>query len=181
MPLTFLAAGHSHDEQRAAAVLPHDAPDQWVRPYRPGPYRVAGAAMLLMLSSYLLFAALVVGLSGELTGAGITLAGAAVVIGFTLRVLRVGIWVSDQGVRQVSLLRTVTVPWEQTASVRTSQQPVRWLGLPRTLQGQAVLVTRADGQVLRPLLTSHNADFLGRGEAFDMAADRVEDWAYPAG
>lgn len=73
------------------------------------------------------------------------------------------------------------MPWERIASVRTSQQPVRWLGLPRTLQGQTVLVTLTDGRTLRPLLTDHNADFLGCGDAFDRAADRVEDWAYPAG
>ena len=165
--------------QQAAAVLPHQTQVQWMRPYRPGPVRVAGAAVILLLSSYLLLASLIVALSGELAGAGIILAAAAVVIALTVRLLRVGIWVSEQGIRQVSLLTTTTVPWDQVASVRTSQQPVRWLGLPRTLQGQAVLITRTDGEVLRPVLTDHNADFLGRPEAFDIAADRVEDWVYP--
>jgi hypothetical protein len=55
---------------------------------------------------------------------------------------------------------------------------VRWLGLPRTVQGQALVVVRArDGQPLRTLLTDHNADFLARPEAFDRAADVIEGWA----
>jgi hypothetical protein len=179
--LTFLTDDSSQTGQHAAAVLPHEAQDEWIRPYRPGPYRIAGAALLLMLVSYLLFAALVVALSGEPVAAGIILAAAVLMLAYALRLVRVGIWVSEHGVRQVSVLKTRTVPWEGIASIRTSQQPVRWLGLPRTLQGQAVLITCTGGEVLRPLLTDHNADFLGRGEAFDMAADRVEDWAYPAG
>jgi hypothetical protein len=63
--------------------------------------------------------------------------------------------------------------------VRTVQQPVRWLGLPRTVQGQALLLERrgrtADGAPL--LMSTHNLDFLGRTEAFDRAADSVEAWA----
>jgi hypothetical protein len=35
---------------------------------------------------------------------------------------------------------------------------------------------RAAGAV-PPLLTTHNADFLGRVTAFDRAADSVEAWA----
>jgi hypothetical protein len=79
----------------------------------------------------------------------------------------------------VAFLRTTTVPWEQVVAVRTAQQPVRWLGLPRTVQGQALTLvrrSRAD-QGLVPLLTTHDADFLTRPEAFDRAADTVEAWA----
>lgn len=181
MPLTFLIGDTGADRRWADAVLSHGGQGQWVRPYRPGPYRVAGGALLLMLASYLLLAALIVGLSGAFTNAGAILVGAATLIVFTLRLLRVGIWLGEPGLRQVALFRTVTVPWEQVASVRTSQQPVRWLGLPRTVQGQTVLVTRAGGEELRPLLTDHNADFLGRRDAFDLAADRVEDWCASVG
>lgn len=179
VPLTFLAADGGHDEHRRAGTARQDTAGPWVRPYRPGPYRVGGGALLLMLASYLLFAALIVAVSGALPAAGVILLGSAAVITLTLRLLRTGIWLSEQGVRQASLFTTVTVPWDQVASVRTSQQPVKWLGMPRTVQGQAVLVTRVDGRELRPLLTDHNADFLGRQEAFDMAADRVECWADP--
>ena len=51
-----------------------------------------------------------------------------------------------------------------------------WLGLPRTVQGQALIVVRLGGEAVPPLLTDSNADFLGRSEAFDRAADTIEAW-----
>jgi hypothetical protein len=45
------------------------------------------------------------------------------------------------------------------------------------VQGQALVVTRRDGQALRVLMTDHCADFLRRGTAFDVAADAIEAWA----
>jgi hypothetical protein len=82
----------------------------------------------------------------------------------------------------VGFFATRTVSWQQVAVVRTVQQPVRWLGLPRTVQGQALLLVRRDrrdrgADEVPPLLTTHSADFLGRAEAFDRAADAVEAWA----
>jgi hypothetical protein len=166
-----------NDEFATGRALPHAAQDRWMRPYRPGPWRVATAALALMLASYLLFAALIMALASGVSGAGAMLGAAVVIIVCTLRLLRTGVWLSGKGVRQVGYLLTVTVPWGKVASVRTAQQPVKVLGLPRTVQGQALIVTRRGGQPLRPLLTDHNADFLGRVEAFDIAADAIESWA----
>jgi hypothetical protein len=42
---------------------------------------------------------------------------------------------------------------------------------------QPLIITSKTGYSLRPQLTDHNADFLGRVEAFDIAADAVEGWA----
>jgi hypothetical protein len=148
-----------------------------MRKYRPGPLRVATAALLLMLAAYLLVASGIVALASGLSGAATWMWVAGLSIVTALRILRVGFWVSGNGVRQVGLFYTVTVPWDKVGRVHTAQQPVKWLGLPRTLQGQALVVTRSNGQQLRPLMTDHNADFLGRTEAFDMAADAVEAWA----
>ncbi|MFF3560338.1 hypothetical protein ACFYXS_09910 [Streptomyces sp. NPDC002574] len=179
MSLPFLAAESGHDEHfaDADAALPHRSEDRWTRPYRPGPWRVAAGALLLVLASYMLFAAVVMGLAGSGSGVTWTAGGAVLVIVVVLRLLHVGFWVSARGVRQVRLLHTVTLPWERVASVRTVQQPVKWLAMPRTVQGQALVVTQASGERLRPLLTDHNADFLGRTEAFDQAADAIEAWA----
>lgn len=180
MPLPFLTAdeGHAGAADASDMPLPHDARERWRRPYRPGPWRVAGGAMLLLLASYLLFSALIIALAGAVPGAAVCAGAAALVIALALRLLRVGMWVCAYGLRQVGLLRTVTLSWGQVAAVRTVQQPVRWLGMPRTVQGQALAVVRAgDGQPLRTLLTDHNADFLARPEAFDRAADVIESWA----
>ncbi|MEU6293357.1 hypothetical protein ACWEDZ_06410 [Streptomyces sp. NPDC005047] len=178
MPLPFLTADRAFDAADDVA-LPYDDRDLWRRPYRPGPWRVGAAAVMLLLASFVLFAAVIIAATGTLSSAGVVFGIAAVVIACALRMLRMGVWVSAHGVRQVSFLSTRTVAWQQVASMRTVQQPVRWLGLPRTVQGQALLLVRQGRSTdpLPPLLTTHNSDFLAREEAFDRAADAVEAWA----
>lgn len=179
MPLSFLTADAEPEAPAAAhSPLPHAARERWRRPYRPGPWRVAAGAVLLLIASYVLLSALIIALAGSSQGAFVCLGAAVLVIASALRLLRVGVWVSAHGLRQVAMFATVTLPWREVAAVRTVQQPVRWLGLPRTVQGQALSVLRApDGQPLRTLLTDHSADFLNRDEAFDRAADVIESWA----
>lgn len=179
VPLPFLTADRV---RRAPAITressPHDTREQWRRPYPPGPWRVAGAALLLLLASYILFSTLIIALADSVAGAFVCLLCGLLVLAGALRLLRVGVWVSAYGVRQVALFGTVTLPWAEVHAVRTVQQPVRWLGLPRTVQGQALGIVRAaDGQPLRALLTDRNADFLGRPPAFERAADVLEAWA----
>ncbi|MDG4856994.1 PH domain-containing protein [Streptomyces sp. T-3] len=176
MPLPFLTADRAFDQATDDVALPHADRDQWRRPYRPGPWRVCAAALLLLLASYMLFATMIIAFAGSTGGAVACAIAASLVIGSSLRLLRVGTWVSSRGLRHVGFFLTRTVPWAQIVTVRTTQQPVRWLGLPRTVQGQALVLVRQDGEPA-PLLTDHNADFLARSEAFERAADTVEAWA----
>jgi len=179
VPLPFLTADRAFDAAADDLALPFDDRDHWRRPYRPGPWRVGTSALLLLLASYVLFAAVIIVLTGTLTAAGVAMGGAMVVIACALRLLRVGTWVSARGVRRVGFFGTRTTRWEQVVAVRTVQQPVRWLGLPRTVQGEALILVRRDRapEDLPPLLTTHGADFLARGAAFDRAADAIEEWA----
>ncbi|MFF8971954.1 hypothetical protein [Streptomyces sp. NPDC014995] len=178
MPLPFLTADRAF-EAADDVPLPFDDRDRWRRPYRPGPWRVGVAALCLLLASYVLFAAVVIALTGTVSEAGAIFGISLLVIACALRLLRMGVWVSARGLRHVAFFRTRTVPWERVVAVRTVQQPVRWLGLPRTVQGQALTLVRRDRAVedSLPLLTTHGADFLARVEAFDRAADSVEAWA----
>ncbi|MFI6934419.1 hypothetical protein [Streptomyces sp. NPDC050287] len=178
MPLPFLTADRAFEAAEDVA-LPFDDRDRWRRPYRPGPWRVGTAAILLLLASYVLFAAVIIALTGSVSEAGVVFGIAAAVIVGALRLLRVGVWVSAQGIRQVGFLRTRTVAWERIVAVRTVQQPVRWLGLPRAVQGQALTLVRRDrgAEDAPALLTTHSADFLARPGSFDRAADAVEAWA----
>ncbi|MDX2528606.1 hypothetical protein PV367_34020 [Streptomyces europaeiscabiei] len=178
MPLPFLTADRAFD-QAVDEALPFEDRDRWRRPYRPGPWRVGAAALLLLLASYVLVAAVVIAVAETPRAGAICFGAALLVIGCALRLLRVGIWVSARGVRQVGFFRTRTASWEASVSVRTVQQPVRWLGLPRSVQGQALLLVRTDHvqEYVTPLMTTHNADFLARTEAFDRAADTIEAWA----
>ncbi|WP_329123821.1 hypothetical protein [Streptomyces sp. NBC_01465] len=177
MPLPFLTADRAFDAAAEDVALPFDDHDQWRRPYRPGPWRVAAAAMLLLLASFILLAATIIAAAGELPGAAVCAGFGFVVIACSLRLLRVGTWVSRHGVRRVGFFSTTTVPWGKTRALRTVQQPVKWLGMPRTVQGQALVLVRQGGDTLPPLLTDHSADFLARAEAFERATDTVEAWS----
>ncbi|RMI33886.1 hypothetical protein [Streptomyces triticirhizae] len=177
MPLTFLSAEHDAQSSPTDGPLPHGQPDHWRRPYRPGPWRVGGAAITLLLAAYLLLSAMIIAMAGPPSGASATAICAALAIAFALRLLRMGIWVSPRGLRRVGLVRTQTLRWREVEAVRTVQQPVKWLGLPRSVQGQALEVLPRRGEPLRPLVTDHSADFLKRADAFERAADVLEAWA----
>ncbi|MEU6822268.1 hypothetical protein ABZ921_16710 [Streptomyces atriruber] len=180
MPLPFLTADRAFDDAADDAALPFDDRDHWRRPYRPGPWRVGAGALLLLLASFVLFAAVIIAFADSLAGAAICAGLAVLIIAGALRLLRMGTWVSAHGLRRVGFLTTQTVEWGQVSAVRTAQQPVRWLGLPRTVQGQALVLVRRDQQsagAQQPLLTDRNADFLARYEAFNRAADAIEVWA----
>ncbi|QKW09529.1 PH domain-containing protein [Streptomyces sp. NA04227] len=179
MPLTFLTADRAFGDARGDDELPHPDPDRWRRPYRPGPWRVGLAASLLLLAAFVLLSTVIIAFAGspaETLACGVL---ALLIIATALRMLRMGTWVGSRGVRRVGMFATRTVSWDQVAAVRTAQQPVRWLGLPRTVQGEALVLQRRSrpDEELRPLMTTHNADFLGRPGAFDRAADRIEAWA----
>ncbi|OON76469.1 hypothetical protein [Streptomyces tsukubensis] len=177
MPLPFLTADRAFDETADDTALPFDDRESWRRPYRPGPWRVGAAAVLLLLASFVLFAAMIIVLAGAYQGAVVCAVVAVVIIAAATRLVRSGAWVCAQGLRRVGFLTTRTFSWSQITSIRTVQQPVRLLGTPRTVQGQAVVVAVKRHDSLGPLLTDHNADFLSRPEAFERAADVLEVWA----
>jgi hypothetical protein len=178
VPLPFLTADRAFETADDLALPYHDR-DRWRRPYRPGPWRVGAAALWLLLASFVLFAAVIIAFTASAAEAAVIFGIALAVIVCALRLLRMGAWVSARGLRHVTFFGTRTTPWEQVASVRTVQQPVRWLGLPRTVQGQALVLVRRDRaeRDAQVLMTTHNADFLARQGSFDRAADTIEAWA----
>ncbi|MDQ1007955.1 hypothetical protein QFZ82_002440 [Streptomyces sp. V4I23] len=177
MPLPFLTADRAFDVQADDVALPFDDHDhdRWRRPYRPGPWRVGAAALLLLFASFVLIAGMIIAFAGALSGAAVCMVLGPAVIVAALRLLRIGTWVSRHGIRRVAFFSTTTVPWNRTTALRTVQQPVRWLGMPRTVQGQALMLEHRGGAQLA-LLTDHDGDFLSRLEAFDRAADSIEAW-----
>lgn len=177
MPLAFLAGDQDASSVELESASAQLAREAWRRPYRPGPWRVAAAAVTLLMAAYVLISAAIIAVAGTPSGAAATLSVGVLAIAFALRLLRMGIWVSSRGLRRVGLLTTQTLRWREIARVHTVQQPVKWLGTPRTVQGQAVEIERRHGEPLRPLVTDHNADFLARPAAFDRAADVLEAWA----
>ncbi len=104
MPLPFLTADRAFDANDQVA-LPFDDHDQWRRPYRPGSWRVGAAALSLLLASFVLLAAVIIAAAGSVGGASATFGVAGLVIVATLRMLRMGTWVSRAGVRRVGFSR----------------------------------------------------------------------------
>ena len=58
VPLPFLTADRAFDTTDDVA-LPYDDRDRWRRPYRPAPWRVGAAAVLLLLASFVLFSSVI--------------------------------------------------------------------------------------------------------------------------
>ncbi|GAA3042285.1 hypothetical protein FHS39_005060 [Streptomyces olivoverticillatus] len=179
MPLPFLTADRDGDNLATAAPLPtedlYESRERRRRPYRPGPWRVGGAALLLLPAAAALLSAVIAVAAGSLPVAGICIAAAAVLIALAARLVRSGIWVSEAGLQQVRLLSATTVAWADVVDVRVVEQPVRRLGL-RRVPGRALVVHRAAGEPLPALVTDQGADFLGRPRAFGTAVDAVADW-----
>ena len=70
MPLPFLTADRAFDQAADDVALPFDDHDRWRRPYRPGPWRVGAAALLLLLASFVLLAAVIIAVAGDAAGRG---------------------------------------------------------------------------------------------------------------
>ena len=95
MSLPFLTADRAFDPTVDDIALPFDDHDRWRRPYRPGPWRVAAAALLLLLASFVLLAAVIIAAAGSGGGGAVTCSVLSVLlIAVSLRLLRVGTWVS---------------------------------------------------------------------------------------
>lgn len=156
---------------------------RWIRPYRPGPWRIAlfllggivffipmfSSLMILLTAEAALLPRLLV--AGSL---GLVAFGTGVIVG---RLFATGVYVNDFGVRILTTSGLVTLPWSEVADLSdaTARAPV--LGVPfLPSTGRAVILTTRDGGPMRTPVTSRGLDFLGRAEAYDAAALALERW-----
>ncbi|MEV4435051.1 hypothetical protein [Streptomyces sp. NPDC049555] len=178
MPLSNLAAAESA-AQEARPSAPEDLYEdrrRWRRPYQPGPLRVGGAALLLLPAAGLMLATLITALAGALIVAAVCLVLATVLVMLAVRLVRAGIWVGAEGLRQQRLLSGTTLPWAEVGDIRVVPQPVRRLGVLGTVEGQALVVHRAQGEPLPVLVADQGTDFLGRPQAFTTAVAATRAW-----
>lgn len=154
---------------------------RWLRPYRPGPLRLAVCLLVVVL---LLFATMVSMLaaygSRSVLELGLrALIAAVVYAGLVWTVFRAymsGVWVKDDGVRVVRPLSTRMWAWRDIADVRSVPGSTRLLGSPVRVGGHVVFLVLSDGSDVETPLTDRSGDFLGRPQAYDMAASAVEGW-----
>ena len=154
---------------------------RWLRPYRPGPVRVLTSLALLAVLAAVVQVALLTTFRAADTGTlavrvlvTVLLAGALAVL-FS-RCYLSGLWVTDHQVRLLRPLSTSVWSWSELADVRSVAGPTRLLGSPLAVRGQRVLLVLADGRDVNTPVTDRSPDFLGRPQAYSMAADAVEGW-----
>jgi hypothetical protein len=84
------------------------------------------------------------------------------------RILRMGVYVSDQGVRVLGLLRSRTVRWSEVEgiTVRDTRQSI---GPLRVAGGMSVQIEPRDGASIETTLWAQGIDFAFRRHAFHAA------------
>jgi hypothetical protein len=154
---------------------------RWLRPYRPGLIRVAVSALLLGVLGLVLQVALLTTFRAASSGdVAIRLVVAVVLLASlgTLfsRCYLAGVWVTDHRIRVLRPLSTRVWTWQEIADVRSASGPTRLLGSPVAIDGHCVVLVLADGSDITTPVSDRSPDFLGRSEAYDMAAGAVEGW-----
>jgi hypothetical protein len=152
-----------------------------VRLHRPGPWRTALVVLLAVLTTWCALAAAVAvaGARGLLVKAlvlVVVMIPVGVLVWLTARILAVGPYVTDEALRQNRVLSVSEVTWTDIADVRRVRMPVPVLGVGPRTGGERVVVVLRDGSELATTITTASADFLGRAEAYDVAALAVERW-----
>ncbi|MGC9671260.1 PH domain-containing protein [Planosporangium sp. 12N6] len=144
----------------------------WHRPYSPGPGRwfvVAWELFGLAFFGWTTERALRPSLA--LTPPGIIALVVALFAAWVLisyRILRMGVYVSDRGVRVRGLLRTRTVRWAEVERV-TVRETRHSIGRFQVAGGLSVQLDPHDGPAIETTLWAQGIDFAFRRDAFHAA------------
>ena len=148
--------------------------DSWVRPYTPGNGRwlvIAWEAVALALLGWTSVDQF------GLTGRGIRVLACAIaalwVIG-AWRILRMGAYVSTDGLRIRGLLRSRTMQWREVENVRLHKATHR-LGPWEIESGMTVLIERRDGTTVNTELWAQGVDFHSRPKVFRAVYHELRD------
>ena len=138
---------------------------QWWRPYTPGRGRwliigwELGGLALAHWSTVRLF---------DITGAGVALLGAALGALWLLgswRIIRMGVYVSEYGVRIYGLAGSRTLRWRDIAEIALDQ-PVFRLGSWSLPNGTRVLIKHRNGEFVNTSLWAQGIDFHAQPRVF---------------
>lgn len=144
---------------------------RWVRPYRIGGLRWLLGGAVGLVTAYAAFAGLLLVYTVQ-TVADVVVAGviALTVIGalgwLTARVLSVGVWVNDAGVRVLTVARTRQWAWSEVTAVDVADDA---RGRP------ALRLLLRDGAAQPTPLVRGGLD-CRTDEAFEIATDAVRGW-----
>jgi hypothetical protein len=139
--------------------------ETWERLYEPGTGRwlvIAWEALALAMLAWATVRQF------GLTGHGVTLVAcglAALWVVGAYRILQMGTYVADHGVRLYGLLRSRTMRWPDVAHVRLHKATHR-LGPWEIESGMTVLIDRHDGKTVNTELWAQGIDFHSRPTLF---------------
>jgi Bacterial PH domain len=150
----------------------HPVTTRWRRPYSPGPGRwIVVAWELFGLGLFGWSTAEVLRPSTPLSPLGIALlvaALSAVWVIFSYRILRMGVYVSDQGVRVYRLLGSRTVRWSEVDRIMV-RDTRHALGPITVSGGMSVQIEPHEGTPIETTLWAEGIDFAFRRHAFHAA------------
>ena len=155
---------------------------RWVRPYRPGPVRVLAAGVLGSFAVFTGFAGFLAMLAEPVAWARVVDLLVTVVIAGSLtvccsRLMSVGVWVNDFGVRILGLVHNEEIELAGRRRRQARGRAPRGCSAARSgALGDTVWIVLVDGSDRETPLTDAGPDFLARAEAYDMAAGAVERW-----
>jgi hypothetical protein len=92
----------------------------------------------------------------------------AVWVAFSYRILRMGVYVSDQGVRVFRLIGSRTVRWSEVERI-TVRDTRHSIGRLRVAGGMSVEIEPRDGAPIQTTLWAEGIDFVFRRHAFHAA------------
>lgn len=139
--------------------------ENWIRPYTPGPGRwlvIAWEAAALALLAWTTIRQF------DVTGHGINLiacAHAALWVLGAHRILRMGAYVGDGGLRIHGLLHSHTMSWRDVSQIRLHRTTWR-IGPWEVESGLTVLIDRRDGRTVNTELWAKGIDFHARPTVF---------------
>lgn len=102
---------------------------------------------------------------------------AATAVALLLRGWVVGTYVNDRGIVVDTVLRRISVRWEDVSAVEWSDTRTPVLGIPLRVPGRRTIIRDARGAGLATHVYSSSPDLCCRPDALDMARIRLENWA----
>jgi len=146
----------------------------WQRPYDPGTGRwlvIAWEALALAMLAWATIRQF------DLTGHAVTVIACVLAALWVIgahRILQMGAYVTDQGLRIHGLLRSRTMRWRDVAHVRLHKATHR-VGPWQIQSGMTVLIERLDGTTVNTELWAQGIDFHSRPKLFRAVYHELRD------
>lgn len=149
---------------------------KWRRPYSGGPFRFLLGCFIAFGFAFFTWALLILARTPEAVGQGLPMA--VVIVTFAIVwesslvwLFRLGIFISEEGIRVRRFPRSVTLDWPEVRDIRLAPLKLpSWLfWIPIPPQNRTIWIDRIEGPPIQTGVNNESAEFLGRSRAFERA------------